>query len=79
MGILNGTFGEPQLDLLLGVLDGVRSMADVTANSQSIVTTDGAWGRGKGVCGTEHGTAGLDGVQTLPDHSNDRARSHILD
>ena len=31
-----------QLDLLLSVLDGVGSVADVTANSQGEVTTDGA-------------------------------------
>ena len=31
-----------QLDLLLSVLDRVGSVADVTANSQSEVTTDSA-------------------------------------
>jgi len=37
------------------------------------------WGRGEGVGGTKHGTTGLDGVQTLPDHRDDGAGGHILD
>lgn len=54
-------------------------MADVPANSESVVTTDGADGGGEGVGGTEHGTAGLDSVETFPDHADNRARGHVLD
>ena len=33
-----------QLDLLLGVLNGVGAVADVAANSEGEVATDGAYG-----------------------------------
>jgi hypothetical protein len=68
-----------QRDLLLSVLNRVGTVADVTANSESVVTTDGANGGGEGVGGTEHGTPGLDGVETFPDHADDGARGHVLD
>lgn len=70
---------EPEGDLLLGVLDGVGAVADVASDVKSEVTTDGARGRGEGVGGTEKGAAGLDGVLTLPDGGNDRARHHVLE
>lgn len=35
---------EPQSNLLLGVLDGVRAVADVATLVESIVTADGARG-----------------------------------
>lgn len=44
---------EPESNLLLGVLDGVGTVADVAADIDSEVTTDGAGGGGKGVGGTE--------------------------
>jgi hypothetical protein len=31
------------------------------------------------VGGTEHGTAGLDGLETLPNHGDDGAGRHVLD
>jgi hypothetical protein len=34
-----------QLDLLLGILDGVRAVADVAADGKSKVTADGAYDR----------------------------------
>ena len=37
------------------------------------------WFRGEGVGGTEHLTPGLHGIQALPDHSDDRAGSHVRD
>ena len=43
----------------------------------SIITTDGAWGRGEGVGGTEEGAAGLDSVTTLPDHSANGTAQHV--
>ena len=46
---------EPESDLLLGRLDGVGAVADVAADIDGIVATDGARGRGKGVGGTEDG------------------------
>ena len=52
-------------------------MADVAADVDGEVTTDGAGGRGKGVGGAEENTAGLDGVTALPDHGADGARGHV--
>jgi len=37
------------------------------------------WGRGERVGGTKHNTAGLDGIQTLPNHCNDGTSSHVFD
>jgi hypothetical protein len=31
--------------LFLGVLDGIRAMADITANGKGVVATDGAYGK----------------------------------
>lgn len=44
---------EPEGNLLLGVLDAVGAVADVAADIDGEVTTDGAGGRGQGVGGTE--------------------------
>jgi len=46
---------EPECNLLLSVLDAVGAVADVAANRQAVIATDGARGRGKGVGGTEDG------------------------
>src|ERR1700712_5763397 len=50
---LDLTLLEPESDLLLGVLDAVGAVADVAADVDGEVTTDGARGGGKGVGGTE--------------------------
>lgn len=68
---------EPEVNLLLGVLDRVGAVADVAADVDGEVATDGARGGGKGVGGTKEGAAGLDGVTALPDHGADGARSHV--
>ncbi len=44
---------EPESDLLLGVLDAVGAVADVAADIDGIVTTDGTWLGGERVGGTE--------------------------
>ena len=74
---LDLTLLEPESDLLLAVLDAVGAVADVAANVEGEVTTDGAGGRGEGVGGTEDGAAGLDGVTALPDHGADGAGAHV--
>lgn len=43
---------EPEGDLLLGVLDRVTSVADVSADSDGKVTSDGSWSGGQWVGGT---------------------------
>lgn len=77
--ILDEALREPESDLFLGVLDGIRAMADITANGKGVVATDGARARLKGVGRAQHDTASFHGIQTLPDHSKDRAREHVSD
>jgi hypothetical protein len=74
---LDLTLLEPEGNLLLAVLDAVGAVADVAANVEGEVTTDGARGGGEGVGGTEDGAAGLDGVTALPDHGADGAGAHV--
>lgn len=47
--------GKPESDLLLRTLDTIGAVADVPTNIDSVVTTNGAGSRGKGVGGTEDG------------------------
>ena len=68
---------EPEGNLLLGVLNAVGAVADVAADIDGVVTTDGAGGGGQGVGGTEDGAAGLDDVLALPDHGADGAAQHV--
>lgn len=51
--LLNLALLEPQSDLLLGVLNAVGAVADVAADVDGVVATDGARGRGEGVGGAE--------------------------
>jgi hypothetical protein len=54
-------------------------VADVSADGEGKVTSDGTGGGSQGVGGTQDGSTGLDGVQTLPDHTDDGTRVHVLD
>lgn len=69
--------GEPEVDLLLSVLDAVGAVADVAANVEGEVTTDGAGSGGQGVGGTQDGAASLDSVLALPDHGADGTAQHV--
>lgn len=68
---------EPEGNLLLGVLNAVGAVADIAADIDGVVTTDGAGGGSQGVGGTEDGAAGLDSVLALPDHGADGAAQHV--
>lgn len=68
---------EPQSDLLLSALDAVGTVADVSADIDGIVTTDGTWLRSERVGGTEDHTTGLAGITTFPDHSANWAGKHV--
>ena len=70
---------EPQLDLLLRRLDGVRPVTDVPADLDAKVAPDGARLAVDGVRLAQHDAARLDGVEALPDHGHDGARGHVLD
>jgi len=72
------TIIEPESYLLLGVLNAVGTVANVTPDVDSIVTTDGTWWGCERVGGTEESTTGLDGITALPDHGADRSAAHIL-
>lgn len=73
----DGTVGEPELDLGLGVLDAVGTVAKVTADVNAEVTTDGTGERGEGVSLTKELTASLNGLLAGPDHTNDRTGGHV--
>jgi hypothetical protein len=68
---------EPQSDLLFRAFNSIRAVADITADIDGKVTTDGARSGGEWVGGTEDNTAGLDDVAALPDHGGDWAGVHV--
>lgn len=70
---------EPQSNLLFGTLDSVRAVADVAADIDSVVATDGTWGRCERVGSTEDHAAGFAGVTTFPNHGNDWTAEHVCD
>lgn len=69
-GVGDDTVGEPEGDLLLGVLDGVGTVAEVAADINAEVTADGAGEGGQGVGLTEEDTARLDNTLSGPDHGD---------
>lgn len=77
--VVDDALGEPELDLLLGVLDRVRAVADVHADLNAEIEADGSGGAVGRVGGAEHGTAGLDGVLADNDNGNNGAREHVLE
>jgi hypothetical protein len=44
---------EPESNLLLSILNTVRAMTNISANIDTIVSTDSSWGGGEGIGGTE--------------------------
>ena len=70
---------EPKANLVVGGLDGVRAVDDVSADIDAEVTADGAGGGVEGLGGTEHLAAGDDGVVALPDHGADGAGGGVVD
>jgi len=76
---LDFTLLEPESNFLLGVLNGVGTVANVTSDIDGEISTDGTRLRGKRVGGTEEGTSSLDSITTFPNHSADGSASHILD
>lgn len=69
---------EPEGNLVVGRLNGIRSVDDVAADIDGEITTDGTRKRLKGTSLTEHLTDLLDNVNTLPNHANNRAGRHVL-
>lgn len=57
----------------------VGTVADVSADSEGEVTSDGTRGGLQGVGSTQDGSTSLDGVQTFPNHTDNGAGVHVLD
>jgi len=70
---------EPEGDLLLRALNTVRAVADVAADIDGIVTTDGTRGGGKRVGSAEDAAAGLASIAALPDHGDNGTAEHVGD
>jgi len=70
---------EPEGNLLLGILNTVRAMTNIPAHINTVVASDGTWGRCERVGGTEEDTTSLDGIATFPNHSANGSAAHILD
>ncbi|KAH3664594.1 hypothetical protein OGATHE_003409 [Ogataea polymorpha] len=68
---------EPQIDLLLGVLNRVGTVDDVSAHVQSKITSDGTWSRLQWVSGTQQGSTLLDNVLSLPNGGQNWTRHHV--
>ena len=71
--------GEPDLDLALGVLHRVRTVADVTLGTHSEVPADGAGFGVDGISLSKHVSTGLNDATALPHHRNDGGRLEIID
>ena len=48
------TFFEPESKFLIGVLDGITTVADVSADLDAEVSSNGSWGRFKWIGGAKH-------------------------
>ena len=73
------SLGEPKSDLLLGRLDSIGTVADVAADLDAEITTDGAHGTlGRHGC-SEHLAALEDDILALPHHCADGSAGHVVD
>jgi hypothetical protein len=73
------TLGEPESNLGIGALDGIRSVANVAAHFDAKVSTDrSAGGFARHGC-AKHLAALRHSIRALPHHGNNRARSHVRD
>jgi len=70
---------KPQSDLLLSVLNAVGSVADIAADVNGKITTDGTRSRCKGVGCTKESAASLDSITTFPHHCADGPAQHVGD
>lgn len=76
---LDDALREPEVDFLLGGLGGVRAVADVSADVDSVVTSDRSRSRLARLGCAEQLAALNSGVVTLPDHGENRRGLHELD
>ena len=64
---------------MVGRLDGIGSVADVTADLNAEVSADGSWGGVSWLGGSEHLTAHQHDVGSFPNHAHDWSRVHVFD
>ena len=76
LGVLDETLGEPEVDLALSRLHGVRTVDDVVAHIAAKVTTNGSRFALHRLGGSHHLTGNGNNVVALPDHGNDGRRAH---
>ena len=76
LGVLNESLREPELDLTLSRLDGVRSVDHVVSHIATEVSTNGAGGRLQRLGGSHHLTGNGDDVVSLPHHGDHGGRAH---
>jgi len=69
---------EPESDLVVGRLNGIRSVDHVTANIDAVVSSDGSGARVSRSGGSEHNTASSDSVVSFPNHGADGSRDHVV-
>ena len=70
---------EPEADFLVGSFDGVRTVDDVSADIDGVVTSDGAGSRVEGSSFTEHLSASGNSLSSFPNHSDDGTGGHVRD
>lgn len=71
--------GEPELDLLLSILNGIRSVADVSAGDDAVISSDGSGVGIERVSGSEDLSSGGDCGFSLPNHADNGAGEHVFD
>lgn len=74
---LADTLWEPVSNFLVGGIDRIRSVADVAANFNAQITTNGSRITVGRHGGTKHLASSSDGTLSFPDHGADRSRTHV--
>jgi hypothetical protein len=64
-------FFEPKIDLVIGGLDSIRTVADVSTNVDTEISSDSTWLRVLRLGGTEHLSTSGNGIVTFPNHGAD--------
>jgi hypothetical protein len=67
------------IDLLVGRVNRIGSVANVAADFNAQITPDGSWVTVGRHGGTEHLTSSHDGILSFPNHGTNWAGSHVFD
>jgi hypothetical protein len=78
-GPVSDSLGEPEGDLLGGGLGRIGTVAEVSADIEAIVTTDGTRGRLGRASGSQELASFREGVESLEYHGDNGAREHVVD